>query len=326
MPGFSRSNSNPSRTKRPKIFRRKCSGMPRPLSAIRTITGPSPSRRRLTSTRGGEPAYFTALSIRLRKIDVQVDPPADDDARLQIEPHGVGRHAVVHADRRGAVAQQRRQVHVFLFALGPLGVEPAGVEHLVDQVVEPFEVFEHEAVEIGLHLLAHLMPAERLQVEFHRRDGRFQLVRDAVDEVRLPPREVDGLDREDQVEHHADQQQQDERRADRAAAPNTRRTGSVSFSAPKTVSSTQPTVSTTSKVIMPMASKIGSTQGAARRHNMLKHSSWAKGPSSGGMWWSGELQSRQVKRGTGILPVFHGQDGRATKACTVLPMGWSGVD
>ena len=103
--------------------------------------------------------------------------------------------------------------------MAPFGVEPAGVEHLVDEVVEPFEVFEHEAVEIGLHLLAHLVAAERLQVEFHRRDRRFQLVRDAVDEVRLPPREVDGLDREDQVEHDAEQQQQDEGRADRQQGP-----------------------------------------------------------------------------------------------------------
>ena len=83
-------------------------GMPRPLSAIRTSTWPSPDGRRLTSTRGGAPAYFTALSIRLRKMMSRSIRRPDDDARLQVEPDGVGRHAVVHAHRRRAVAQQRR--------------------------------------------------------------------------------------------------------------------------------------------------------------------------------------------------------------------------
>ena len=42
--------------------------IPRPLSAIRTNTWPSSDGFKLTSTRGVAPAYFTAFSIRLRKI------------------------------------------------------------------------------------------------------------------------------------------------------------------------------------------------------------------------------------------------------------------
>ena len=53
-----------------------------------------------------------------------------------------------------------------------------------------------------------------------------------------------------------------------------------SCSAPKTVTSAQPTVSTTSKLIMPMASQIGVLKG--RRDDIIsKHSSPAAGASSG---------------------------------------------
>ena len=49
-------------------------------------------------------------------------------------------------------------------------------------------------LQAGEDLLVHAAATERLQVQFHRSDGRFQLVRDAVDKVRLPAIEVDRLD------------------------------------------------------------------------------------------------------------------------------------
>ena len=204
------------------------------------------------------------------------------DARLQVEADRVGGHAIVHAHRRRAVAQQLGQLDLFfILAVGTLGVQPSGVEHLVDQVVEPLQVFEHEAVEVGLQLLAHLVAAEGLQVELHRRDGRLQFVGDAVDEVRLPAGKVDGLDRQDQVEHHADHQQQDERRADRQQRPIEAREAGRLSGALNTVTSTQPMATTTSKVIIAMASRIGVLR--ERRSDIMgENSRSAYAPSSRG--------------------------------------------
>ncbi len=67
VPVLARSNSLPSRTKRPKIFRRSFGGMPDPLSAIRVSTLSGPSGWDSISTRGGDPPYLIALSIKLRK-------------------------------------------------------------------------------------------------------------------------------------------------------------------------------------------------------------------------------------------------------------------
>ena len=40
-------------------------------------------------------------------------------------------------------------------------------------------------------------------------------------------------------------------------------------------------------------------------------------------FWAGQLQSREFDCSTGILPVCHGQDGRATRDVAVLLGFWA---
>ena len=115
---------------------------------------------------------FHRVVDQIAKDDVEVDPPAGDDARPQVETHRLDRHTITHAHRRRAVASSSPNSTSSSSPRG-LAIEPAGVEHLVDQVVEPLQVFEHETVEIDLQLLAHLMAIERLQVSFIDAMGDF---------------------------------------------------------------------------------------------------------------------------------------------------------
>ena len=83
--------------------------------------------------------------------------------------------------------------------------------------------------------------------------GDFSSWRHAVDEVRLPLVEPDALDRNQQVQHHADQHQHQKDRADDQQHPEQRPTGRPRA----TVSMTQPTISATTSTIITTASVIG---------------------------------------------------------------------
>ena len=185
---FAASNSRPSRSKRPKIRRRRWWGMPRPLSAMRTRTRRSPPGRSFTSTWGCSAAYLTALWIRLRKIMSR----STWRRRTRRAPGRTGPSwsARDSGGRRvRAVLQQRPEQNVFHVGVGAAGIEAARVEQLSDEAVQAVEVFQHELIEARLLLLRHLAAMERLQVELHGGDGGFQFVGDAVDEVGLPPAE-----------------------------------------------------------------------------------------------------------------------------------------
>ena len=77
------------------------------------------------------------------------------------------------------------------------------VQHLIDEPHQPIAVLEHDAVEL-LALVGVEVPAlERLEIQPYRREGRFQLVGDRVDErvVLLVPPHL--ADEEDRVEDEA---------------------------------------------------------------------------------------------------------------------------
>ena len=80
------------------------------------ITCPLPSRLQADLDPRRRAGVFYRIVDQIAKDHVQVDPPADDDARLQVEPHGLGGHAIVHAHRRRAIAQQLGQFDVFILA------------------------------------------------------------------------------------------------------------------------------------------------------------------------------------------------------------------
>ncbi len=223
VPGLSRSSSSPKRTKRPNILRRDSRGMPRPLSAIRTTAHPSGVTSRLTSTRGSAPAYFAALSMRLRKTISRSVHRGVDQAGPQVQRHDIRRQAIPRENLLHATLQQQIQLDVFAIFLGGRLFQMAGLQDVIDQVVEPLNVFQHVAVEGGLFAGADLAAVEGLGIELERRDRRLQLMRDAVDEVRLPPREIDGLHRQGQVEHDAAQHQTKQSGAHRQQNPGHRR-------------------------------------------------------------------------------------------------------
>ena len=58
----------------------------------------------------------------------------------------------------------------------------AGLEHLLDGLLQPVGVGQHDAVEVAPLRLADLARLQRLQIQANRRDRRLQLVRDGVDE------------------------------------------------------------------------------------------------------------------------------------------------
>ena len=58
----------------------------------------------------------------------------------------------------------------------------AGLQHLLDGLLQPVGVREHDAVELAPLRLVDLARLERLQIQPDRGDRRLQLVRDGVDE------------------------------------------------------------------------------------------------------------------------------------------------
>src|SRR5689334_10955785 len=86
---------------------------------------------------------------------------------------------------------------------------------MVEELIEPLDVLEHVFEKNFLLSRGELSAAECLQVELERSDWAFELVRNAVDEVRLPPAEIDRLDREGQIEGGANDGERQEGGADR---------------------------------------------------------------------------------------------------------------
>ena len=136
---------------------------------IRVTTVWSPLARDSISTCGSWSEYLIALSIRLRKMISRSIGRARTSAGSTLELDDLGGQVIPHAGGAGARAEDFGQLDV-AFGFDRLLVEPGGVEQVVDQVVEPLDVVEHEAVEIGLPLLVDVPPAERLQVELQRGD------------------------------------------------------------------------------------------------------------------------------------------------------------
>ena len=193
--------------------------MPRPLSAMRTRTRRSPLGAQLHFDVGLLGRVLDRVVDQVAEDNVQVHVPRPHGAKLQVELDRGDRHAIAEADGPRTVLQQRPEQNVFDVGVGAAGIEAARVQQLGDEAVQPVEVFQHELIEARLLLLRHLAAVERLQVELHRGDGGFQFVGDAVDEVGLPPAEIDRLDREDQVDDHAGQQHPDERGPQREQDP-----------------------------------------------------------------------------------------------------------
>ena len=166
-----------------------------------------------------DPRILDRVVQQVPKDQRQIARPGSHVTRLEVEMDHLQRDMVVRADRFGALLQQLGDVHVFDVPVGAPGLQSPGVQHLVDQAVQPFHVVQHHPVELRPFGLADLAAGERLQVQLHRRDRGFQLVRDAVDKVGLPTGQVDRLDRQHQVQNHPDQKHHDEGRAHRQQDP-----------------------------------------------------------------------------------------------------------
>ena len=223
----------------------------------------------------GAQLYFD-VGLLGRVLDRVVDQVAEDNvqvhvlclhgAKLQVELDRVDRHAIAEADgpaqfcSSGPRKMSSTSVSVRLASRRPAS------SNWVMRRSSRSRSSSMNSIEARLLLLRHLAAVERLQVELHGGDGGFQFVGDAVDEVGLPPVEIDRLDREDQVDDHAGQQHPDERGAQRQQDPKQGRPRPAPH-APNTLSNTQPTVSTTSSAIMTMASRMGKRK--ERRVNMV---------------------------------------------------------
>src|SRR5262249_31727906 len=97
----------------------------------------------------------------------------------------------------------------------PIFFESGYIEQVADELVQSLDVFQHVLEEDFLLGGTDLSSIERLQIQLQRGDGTFQLVRYAIDEVRLPPTEIDGLDRKRQIPARADDAEHQERGPDR---------------------------------------------------------------------------------------------------------------
>ena len=252
VPVRDRSSSFPRRTKRPKILRRSGCGNAAPVVDDARDDGVLSLGVRFDFHARLAVGIFDGIVDQIAEDHFQVHRPGTDQRRLDAQLDDLGGQVVSQAGGAGAGTQHFGQFDV-AFGFDRLLIEPGGVEQVVDQGVEPLDVVEHEAIEIGLPLFVDVPPAERLQIELQRGDRRFQLVRYAVDEVRLPPVEADFLDRNQQVQHHAHQHQHQKRGSHGQQSPIDAR-----VRGPLTVTSTQPMMSATTSTIMITPSAIGS--------------------------------------------------------------------
>ncbi len=144
----------------------------------------------------------------------------------------MSQHGQLHA-----LARQRRHVHDGgARARRPrLLAQHAGLEHLVDGVVQPVGVGQHDVVELAPLPVVHLPRLQRLEVEADRRDRRLELVGDGVDEAVVllvaldlhhQEHRVDDEPGDDQAEeHHADDQRRHPAAADENPADVERHRG-----------------------------------------------------------------------------------------------------
>ncbi len=58
----------------------------------------------------------------------------------------------------------------------------AGLQHLLDGLLQPIGIGQHDAVELAALRLGDLARLQRLEIQANRRDRRLQLVGDGVDE------------------------------------------------------------------------------------------------------------------------------------------------
>ena len=164
-----------------------------------------------TRTRVG---LFDLTMTERAKVEYPLDRSAEHDARRRVKRNRLDRQAVPQADRGGAALQQFAQRNADYVGLDGNLLQTRRVEHVIDECIEPIEIFQHETVEVELLRLGDTPPAERLQIELERRDRALQFVCDAVDKVGLPLIETDLLHGDRQVKHHADQHQHEKRGAD----------------------------------------------------------------------------------------------------------------
>jgi len=94
---------------------------------------------------------------------------------------------------------------------------------MVDQRVQTLDIVQHVTHEALLLFGADTTPFEGLQIQLQGGERRFQLMRDTVDEIGLPSVQVDGLDRQPQVEYDADQHENQKGCPDRQQGPVERR-------------------------------------------------------------------------------------------------------
>ena len=128
-----------------------------------------------------------------------------DRARLQVMAHGSEVDALPR--QRGHVHRRARG------ALRALAYD-AGLEHLVDGVVQAVGVREHDVVELAALRVGDRARLQRLEVEADRGDRRLQLVGDRVDEAVVLLVAADLHDQKHGVDDQPgdDQREQDDRR------------------------------------------------------------------------------------------------------------------
>ena len=93
------------------------------------------------------------------------------------------------------------------------------MQHLLDGVVQPVGVGQHDVVELPALRVADLARLQRLEIQADRRDRRLQLVRDRVDEavVLLVPPDLE------HQEHRVDDQAGDDQAEEDDAEDERRR-------------------------------------------------------------------------------------------------------
>jgi hypothetical protein len=121
-------------------------------------------------------------------------------ARLQVMPQDRQVDALA---REGADVQVRPPRRLRLLAYD------AGFQDLIDGVVQPVGIGQHDRVELAPLLICRRARLQRLEIEANRGDGRLQLVGDGVDEAVVLLVAADLHDQEDRVD---DQPADDQRK------------------------------------------------------------------------------------------------------------------
>jgi hypothetical protein len=98
-------------------------------------------------------------------------------------------------------------------------LEPRDIEQLIDEPIETVNVFHHGAIKLLPLLAVNRSAVEGLEIELQRGYWSLKFVCYGIDEIALPPIEIDVLDNPNQIEDYTGEHKSEHDRANTEEYP-----------------------------------------------------------------------------------------------------------